>query len=110
RAIVLRRRGKTVRLSLKRVAGAQRDILFNRRLRGELLVRIFSGTQDDVSAAERGRKRAPLWRGNFNTRPQLPCPPHVSIGTIRRQRDVSSLRCNRHLYPRLTDRTRSPLS
>jgi len=37
------RAGKIVRLSLNRVAGARRDLLFDRRLRGELLVRIFSG-------------------------------------------------------------------
>src|SRR6266480_1444754 len=88
------RAGKIVRLSLNRVAGAQRDLLFNRRLRGEFLVRIFRCAQDNVPRTERGRERAPLWRGNFNTRPQLPCAPHVWLGSISGARTPGSLRCN----------------
>ena len=52
RAAVFRRGSKTVRLSFERITRAQRDLLFHRRLRSELLVRILSGAQNDVAASK----------------------------------------------------------
>ena len=43
-------------LSLERVTRAERDLLFHRRLRSELVVRILSGAQFDVAGFPSRRK------------------------------------------------------
>ena len=79
-------------LSLERVTRTERDLLFHWRLRSELLVRIFSGAQNDVAASEPGRKRAAVWTGYFTAWTQLSVPSHVSSGTARSQTAFGPLR------------------
>ena len=52
-------------------------------MRSQLLVRIFSGAQNDVAAFEPGGKRAAVWAGYYTARTQLSMPAHVSGGTTR---------------------------
>jgi len=59
------------------------DVLFHRRLRSELLVRILSGAQNDVAAPQPGGKRQVVWAGYCSAWTQLSLPAHISSRTTQ---------------------------
>src|SRR5262249_29206059 len=92
RVAVFGRGSKTVCLSLERDTRAERDLLFHRRLRSELLVPILSGAENHVATSEHGGKRQGVWTGYCTARTQLSLPAHVSSGTTRSQTAFGTLR------------------